>query len=149
MWNNGALHWIYNKLHIKCEEFSYKKTGWKVYYKLIGFSKFPTYFYMKTLINYDCDMTRNNLTFYFYFVCWSVMYVITCVYVYKLHFSFGDPQMISTSIAIWCFIIYCTRPLLVTRCNLSTSWLKLLFLYFLKDHVHKAFPFGNHMMEFF
>jgi hypothetical protein len=42
--------------YTKCEEFSYKTNGWKVCSKLVGFSKFPTYFYMRTLINYDYDM---------------------------------------------------------------------------------------------
>jgi hypothetical protein len=32
------------------------KNGWKIYFKLVGFSRFPTYFYMRTLINYDYDM---------------------------------------------------------------------------------------------
>jgi hypothetical protein len=56
LWSNGALHWVYSKLHTKCEEFSCKKNGWKIYFKLVRFSKFPTYFYMRTLINYDYDM---------------------------------------------------------------------------------------------
>jgi len=36
--------------------FFYRKNGWKVCSKLVGFSNFPTYFYMRTLINYDYDM---------------------------------------------------------------------------------------------
>jgi hypothetical protein len=56
LWSNGALHWIYNKLHIKCEEFSYKKNGWKICSKLIGFSEFPHTFIWELLINYDYDM---------------------------------------------------------------------------------------------
>jgi len=34
----------------------YRKNGWKVCSKLVGFSNFPTYFYMRTLTNYDYDM---------------------------------------------------------------------------------------------
>jgi len=56
LWNNGVLHWVYSKLHTKCEEFSYQKMDENIYFKLVGFSKFPTYFYMKILINYDYDM---------------------------------------------------------------------------------------------
>ncbi len=56
LWSNGALHWVDGKLHIKCNEFSYKKNGWKVCSKLIEFSKVSAYFYMKTMINYDYDM---------------------------------------------------------------------------------------------
>jgi hypothetical protein len=54
--SNDAIHWIYNKLHIKCEKFSHKKNGWKICSKLVRFSKFPAHFYMRTLINYDYDM---------------------------------------------------------------------------------------------
>ncbi len=31
------------------EEFLYKKSGWKIYSKLVGCSNFPKYFYIKTL----------------------------------------------------------------------------------------------------
>jgi hypothetical protein len=40
LWNNGALHWVYGKLHIQCKKKSYKKNGWKICSKLVGFSKF-------------------------------------------------------------------------------------------------------------
>jgi hypothetical protein len=58
LWNNGTFHWVDGKLHINCNKFSYKKNGWKVCSKLVGFSKFQTYFYMKTEINYDYDMKK-------------------------------------------------------------------------------------------
>jgi hypothetical protein len=47
---------MYAKLGGNCEELSYMKNGWKVCFKLVGFSKFSTYFYRRTLINYDYDM---------------------------------------------------------------------------------------------
>jgi hypothetical protein len=46
--------------YTKCEEFSYKKNGWKVCSRLVGFSNFPTYFYMRILLNYDYDMKKIN-----------------------------------------------------------------------------------------
>ncbi len=38
--------WIFGK-------FLYKKNGWKVCSKLVGYSNFPKYFYIATLIDYD------------------------------------------------------------------------------------------------
>lgn len=39
--------------------FHIRKNGWKVCSKLVGFeSKFPTYFYKRTLKNYDYDMKK-------------------------------------------------------------------------------------------
>ncbi len=35
-----ALYWVYYKLYIKFEEFIYKKNGWKVCSKLVGYSNF-------------------------------------------------------------------------------------------------------------
>jgi hypothetical protein len=43
---------------------SYKKNGWKICSKLVGFSKSPTYFYMRTLINYDYDMKKIQTHWY-------------------------------------------------------------------------------------
>jgi hypothetical protein len=40
------------------------KNGWKIFSKLIGFSKFPIYFYMKTLIDYDYDMKLKKNHWY-------------------------------------------------------------------------------------
>jgi hypothetical protein len=37
-------------------EFLILKNGWKVCSKLVGFSKFITYCYIRTLIDYDYDM---------------------------------------------------------------------------------------------
>jgi hypothetical protein len=41
-----------------------KKNGWKICSKLVGFSKFPTYFYVKTLIDYDYDMKKIETHWY-------------------------------------------------------------------------------------
>jgi hypothetical protein len=40
------------------------KNGWKVCSKPVGFSKLPTYFYMRTLINYDYDMKTFKTHWY-------------------------------------------------------------------------------------
>jgi hypothetical protein len=89
---------------MKCEEFSYKKNGWKVCFKLVGFSKFPTYFYMRTLINYDYDMknlnthwyisvlypfesTKNSITIvllsYFHILEVGMWHLLSCTCIYK------------------------------------------------------------------
>jgi hypothetical protein len=41
------------------------KNGWKIGFKLVGFSNISTYFYMKTLINYDYDMNFLKTHWYF------------------------------------------------------------------------------------
>jgi hypothetical protein len=42
--------------------FCIRKMDENIYSKLVGFSKFPTYFYMKTLINYyDYEFLKNTL----------------------------------------------------------------------------------------
>jgi len=40
MWINAKkskFHWVYSKLHIKCDKFQYKINGWKVCSKLANF----------------------------------------------------------------------------------------------------------------
>jgi hypothetical protein len=43
---------------------THKKNGWKVCSKLVGFSNFPIYFYMRTLIDYDYDMNFLKIHWY-------------------------------------------------------------------------------------
>lgn len=55
-----GAHWIYSKLNIKFEKVVYKKSGWKKCYKLGGFSRFPKYVYIRSLLDYDHNMKKWN-----------------------------------------------------------------------------------------
>jgi hypothetical protein len=75
---------------------------------------------------------------------WNVKCVITCACVYIMHVPSRDPTWfqyllplnVSSFIAHW--VPYWSPD------AKGTSWPELLFL---KDHMHKTFPFGNYRME--
>jgi hypothetical protein len=51
-----------------------------IYSKLVGFSKFPTYFYMKTLINYyDYEFLKNTLIHISVLSIWKYKNSITII----------------------------------------------------------------------